>query len=74
MTNKKSRTKEPDSDSLEVTEELVRQRAYCYYEERGREDGHDVEDWFRAEAEIVGKKTSDSKTVLETAATSSVAA
>jgi Protein of unknown function (DUF2934) len=74
MTNKKSRTKEPDSGSLEVTEELIRQCAYGYYEERGREDGHDLEDWFRAEAEIGGKKTSDSETVLETTATSSVAA
>ena len=74
MANKKSRTKELDSDSLEVTEDLIRQRAYGYYEERGREDGHDLEDWFRAEAEIVRKKTSDSETVLETVATSSVAA
>jgi len=74
MTNKKSHTKETDSGSLEVNEELIRQRAYGYYEERGREDGHDLEDWFRAEAEIAGKKTSDSETVLETAAPSSVAA
>jgi hypothetical protein len=74
MTNKKSRTKEPNSGSHDVTEELIRQRAYSYYEERGREDGHDLEDWFRAEAEIVGWKTSDSETVMETAATSSIAA
>jgi hypothetical protein len=24
------------------------------YEERGREDGHDLDDWLRAEAEITG--------------------
>ena len=56
MTNKKSHTKETDSGSLEVNEELIRQRAYGYYEERGREDGHDLEDWFRAEAEIAGRR------------------
>lgn len=27
-------------------------RAYELYEKRGREDGHDVEDWQQAEAEI----------------------
>jgi len=42
--------------SLELTEELIRLRAYHFYENRGREDGHDVEDWLRAEAEIMGKK------------------
>ena len=36
-------------------EEQIRTRAYELYEERGREDGHDEEDWFRAEAEITGK-------------------
>lgn len=49
----------PDSSSLEKTEELVRLRAYGYYELRGREDGHDVEDWLRAEAEILGKKPTE---------------
>jgi hypothetical protein len=27
-------------------------RAYALYEERGREDGHNIDDWFRAEAEL----------------------
>jgi hypothetical protein len=26
------------------------------FEQRGREHGHDIDDWLRAEAEIVGKK------------------
>ena len=26
--------------------------AYSYYEARGREDGHDVEDWLKAEQEL----------------------
>lgn len=36
-------------------EEQIRRRAYELYEERGRGDGHDVEDWLEAEAEITGR-------------------
>jgi hypothetical protein len=32
-------------------EQEIRLRAYTLYEERGREDGHDIDDWLRAEAE-----------------------
>jgi hypothetical protein len=35
-------------------EEEIRRRAYELYEEHGREDGHDLDDWLRAEAEITG--------------------
>ena len=35
-------------------EEEIRRRAYEIYEERGQEDGRDLEDWLRAEAEITG--------------------
>ncbi len=45
-----------DQGSLELTEEYIRLRAYHIYEERGRQDGHDQEDWYQAEAEILGKK------------------
>jgi Protein of unknown function (DUF2934) len=31
-------------------------RAYELYEARGREDGHEQEDWLRAEEEIASKK------------------
>ena len=31
--------------------DLIARRAYELYEERGREDGHDWDDWFRAERE-----------------------
>ena len=50
-------TPKPEQGSLELTEELIRVRAYQFYEERGCEDGHDLEDWLQAEAEIVGKKS-----------------
>ena len=35
-------------------EEQIRTRAYELYEIRGREEGHDLEDWLEAEAEITG--------------------
>jgi len=38
--------------SLPELEEKVRQRAYELYLERGREEGHEAEDWIRAEAEV----------------------
>jgi hypothetical protein len=49
-------TAQPDEGSLELTEDMIRTRAYQFYEERGSEDGHDLEDWLRAEDEIIGKK------------------
>lgn len=35
-----------------VTEEGIRERAYELYEQRGGENGLDVEDWLAAEAEL----------------------
>jgi len=32
----------------------IRQRAYEMYELRGREDGHDLDDWLIAESEGLG--------------------
>jgi len=37
-------------------EDQIRRRAYELYEQRGKEDGHDLEDWFRAEEEIKQKQ------------------
>ena len=52
--------KQPTTEIIELQEfELeyqIRLRAYELYEERGREDGHEEEDWFRAEEEITQKK------------------
>ncbi len=33
----------------------IRQRAYELYEARGRQDGHQMEDWIQAEQEIRSK-------------------
>ena len=35
-------------------EERIRKRAYELYEQRRRGDGHDVEDWLDAQAELQG--------------------
>lgn len=44
-----------DQASLEL-EERIRGRAYELYEEHGRTDGHDMDDWLRAESEITSGK------------------
>jgi hypothetical protein len=46
-------TGEPQDIELE---DQIRLRAYELYEERGREDGHELEDWLRAEEEITQKQ------------------
>jgi len=40
-----------------VDEEIIRKRAYELYQERGMEDGRDVEDWLRAEEEVTTRET-----------------
>jgi len=42
-------TSEPSAISKELQQQIA-QLAFQLYEERGREDGHDIEDWLRAEA------------------------
>jgi hypothetical protein len=54
----KDRTQKPTANIAteshpNLTEE-IRRRVHNLYEERDREDGHDMEDWLRAEAEITG--------------------
>ena len=46
--------KQPASTVTEsgTDHEAIRTRAYELYVERGMEDGHDVEDWLRAEEEV----------------------
>jgi hypothetical protein len=50
---KKTPTAVNESQELEIQ---IRERAYELYEARGREDGHDLEDWLRAEEEIMEQK------------------
>jgi hypothetical protein len=52
--------KQPTTEISELQEfereYQIRLRAYQLYEARGREDGHELDDWLRAEAEIMQKK------------------
>ena len=43
----------------ENSEEQVRRRAYELYKARGRGDGHDLEDWLEAEAEISSRSRAE---------------
>jgi hypothetical protein len=47
----------PFKSEVQTTEldERIRRRAYDLYEQRGRLDGHDMDDWLQAEAEMSGK-------------------
>ncbi|MGC2183110.1 MAG: DUF2934 domain-containing protein [Terriglobales bacterium] len=46
-------TSEPHDPKVE---EQIRLRAHELYEARGREEGHELEDWLRAEEEITSKR------------------
>ncbi len=39
-------------NELESLEPQIRLRAYELYEARSRKDGHDLDDWLQAEAEL----------------------
>jgi len=59
MTQDNTRKKPPTTAQGEPRnlEQQIRHRAYELYEERGREDGHELDDWLRAENEITQQKT-----------------
>jgi len=46
-----------ESISAFDAQEQIRRRAYELYEQRGKQDGLADQDWFQAEAEIVGAST-----------------
>lgn len=50
----KTTRKPPTTEAQPNLEEQIRARAYELYEQRGREDGHEQEDWLTAEREILG--------------------
>ena len=39
------------------TQEQVRRRAFEIYVQRGAQDGHDLDDWLQAEAEIISQQS-----------------
>lgn len=51
--NTRTKAQSPAHSHLSQTQvEKIRERAYELYEARGREDGHEVEDWLQAESEF----------------------
>ena len=56
---KKPSTLAPKSDEPTVLipiEQQIQQRAYELYEQRGRTDAHELDDWLQAECEIKGRQ------------------
>jgi hypothetical protein len=49
-------------------EDRIRRRAYELFEQRGREEGHEDEDWSRAEAEITAQDREEGAEDVESAA------
>jgi len=43
------------TEPVDGLQQRIRQRAYELYEQRAREDGHDVEDWLQAESEVTAR-------------------
>ena len=50
------KTKSDEPTVLIPIEQQIRQRAHELYEQRGRTDGHDLDDWLQAECEIKGTR------------------
>lgn len=44
---------QPTKSPFDLLHEQIRIRAFKLYELRGREDGHDLDDWLQAESELV---------------------
>jgi Protein of unknown function (DUF2934) len=54
-----SKTESPraEAESYQPNSEEIRRRAYELFELRGKQAGHDLDDWLQAEAELTGRKT-----------------
>jgi Protein of unknown function (DUF2934) len=51
-----SRTARQTTKSTGELQEQIRRRAYELYEQRGRGDGHELDDWLQAESEVTQQK------------------
>jgi hypothetical protein len=58
MAKTKRELREVEREPVEKTptHEEIAQRAYAFYEARGRENGHDLADWLHAEDELLEEK------------------
>lgn len=50
------KTLKQTTESTIGLQDQIRCRAYELYEQRGRGDGHDLDDWLRAESEVTRKR------------------
>ncbi len=47
-------TKQSSANPVDIgVQDIIRQRAYELYEERGRGDGSELQDWVEAETEVL---------------------
>ncbi len=74
MPKKNENPSASDTGARELTEEIIRTRAYQLFEQRGYQHGYDLEDWFQAEAEVLGKKPGASADQTERAQEAAAAA
>ena len=44
------------TESTRELQEQIRRRAHELYEQRGRQDGHELDDWLQAESEVTQRK------------------
>jgi Protein of unknown function (DUF2934) len=56
MTNATKKLQTTAAGDPQEVEHQIRQRAYELYEEGGKQDGHELDNWLRAKEEITGKK------------------
>lgn len=54
-TSRKTLARNAAPDAHPNLEEEIRRLAFEIYVDRGREDGHDLDDWLLAEAEVLGR-------------------
>lgn len=52
MFSKKAAKKAKRRVSSDELNRLISERAYSYFEQRGFQQGNDLDDWLRAEAEV----------------------
>ena len=54
-----------DAKNHAVSTEEIARRAHEIYVERGGEDGHDLDDWYRAEKELAARKENEKEAQRE---------
>jgi hypothetical protein len=50
-------TTDQTAGSTSDLQEQIRRRAYELYEERGKDQGHDLADWLQAESEVTQQRS-----------------